>query len=340
METCIEALVACAHGVGCRGIRWARGGYKWNASAAPKARASFLGFSTLTAMRSSFALVLGALFAGVAFAAPTPATVLTPTGGKRLASNAHLVPEGGSVLHVDDSTVHVLDSAGNLVKEVAVDQTPVRASKTQAAKSPLETGWITYADWLNQGSSAISSFTTTWTVPPVPAANNGQTVFLFNSIEPNSGNAILQPVLQYGPSAAGGGSYWAVASWYLVGSSTFYTNPVKVSAGATLDGIITLTSSSGSNYNYVTSFTNIGGTSLTASNSAELTWATETLEAYALASTKDYPSGSTVFSDINLKLANGNVPSVSWSTTQDSADGLSTTVNTNGATNAKITIKY
>ncbi|KAJ7105024.1 hypothetical protein C8R44DRAFT_858749, partial [Mycena epipterygia] len=36
----------------------------------------------------------------------------------------------------------------------------------------------------------------------------GCTVFLFNSIEPNSGDAILQPVLQYG-----GGAFWTLATW-------------------------------------------------------------------------------------------------------------------------------
>lgn len=74
---------------------------------------------------------------------------------------------------------------------------------------------ITPADFCMTGSSPISSFATTWKVPAAPTTNHQQTIFLFNSIEPASGNAILQPVLQYGPSAAGGGSYWAVASWYV-----------------------------------------------------------------------------------------------------------------------------
>nr|GAT56646.1 predicted protein [Mycena chlorophos] len=293
-------------------------------------------------MRSSFALALVTVLARAVHAS----TVITPAGGERLAANTHLVPEGGSILHVDDSTVHVLDADDNVVKQVAVDQTtPVRpaeseASKTQSGVEPFKTGWITFASWRNTGSSPITSFTTSWNVPPVPDAEDGQTVFLFNSIEPNSGHAILQPVLQYGGSAAGGGKYWAVASWYLVGNQTFHTKPVKVSAGDKLDGIITLTSSSGSSFNYVTSFTNIASTSLKATNAMELTWSTETLEAYHIKSIKDYPAGSTVFSNINLKLANGNVPNVAWNHKNDTADGLSTKINTDGAKDAKITIKY
>lgn len=127
---------------------------------------------------------------------------------------------------------------------------------------------------------------------------------------------------------------------YLDSSNTFFTTPVRTSAGATLNGIITLTSSSGSSFNYNSQFTNIGGTSLSITGAAQLTWATETLEAYGVTSINNYPAGSTVFSGINLKLASGATPSVSWSHVNDAADGLSTTINTNGATGAKITIAY
>jgi hypothetical protein len=132
-----------------------------------------------------------------------------------------------------------------------------------------------------------------------------------------------------------------VATWYLFGSSTtLFTKPVRVNVGATLNGIITLTGTSGSNFNYNSQFTNVGGTSLSITAAPQLTWATETLEAYGVAAKSDYPAGTTVFSNINLKLSNGAVPSVSWAHANDAADGLSTTINTNGATNARITIAY
>ncbi|KAF8313611.1 hypothetical protein DL93DRAFT_2080936 [Clavulina sp. PMI_390] len=274
-----------------------------------------------------------------ALAAPAVQSVLTPYGLRPI-TNVHAVPEGGEVRHVG-SEIHLVDASGTVLHVAQNDGTKVReaATPTSDAVEPLATGWIAYAYWYNTGSSAINSFKTTWTVPAVPAKNDGQTLFTFNSIEPASGDAILQPVLQYGPSAAGGGSYYAVASWYLVGSETYYTSPVKVSSGATLDGIITLTSSSGSSYNYVTSFTNISGTSLTATGSAQLVWATETLEVYGVVSTSDFPTGSTVFSAIDITTTSGT-PSVTWSTVSSSTDGVTTTVNTQGATNAEITITY
>ncbi|KAJ7097352.1 hypothetical protein C8R44DRAFT_859868 [Mycena epipterygia] len=282
---------------------------------------------------STTAALLLSAFARLALGAPTATTVVVP-GGIRVNANIHEVPSGGSIAHVG-ADVHVIAANGSVLHVV----TP-KATKVKAAVSPEATGWVAYASWLNTGSSPIASFTTTWKVPAVPAANHGQTVFLFNSIEPNSGDAILQPVLQYGPSAAGGGSFWALATWYLVGDQTFFTTPVRTSAGATLDGVITLTSSSGSSFAYTSSFSNVAGTSLSITGAAQLTWATETLEAYGVTSASDYPTGSTVFSGINLKLSSGAVPTVAWSKVSDTADGLTTTVNTNGATNAVITIVY
>lgn len=295
---------------------------------------------------SSFSSLFVGLFfvSSVTLAVPvsdatTPPTVLTPHGYFP-ASNVHRVPEGGQVKHVGNE-VHVLDASGNVVHVAHNDGSKVRERPTpvSSAVEPLATGWVAYAHWYNTGSSPISSFTTTWTVPPAPASYHGQTVFLFNSIEPASGNAILQPVLQYGPSAAGGGGYWAVASWYLVGSSVFYSSVVRTNTGAVLTGVMTLTSQSGSSFNYVSSFTGISGTSLTATGSAQLVWATETLESYSITSINDYPAGSTVFSNINLKTTAGT-PGVSWTAVSDTADGLITTINTQGATNARITIAY
>jgi hypothetical protein len=121
---------------------------------------------------------------------------------------------------------------------------------------------------------------------------------------------------------------------------TFHTKLVKVNPGATLHGLIALTAHNGNQFNYNSKFTNVEGTGLNVKNVAELKWATETLEAYGIKKTADYPAGQTVWSGINLKLANGNVPSVKWGTAQDAKDGIKTEVNKDGAKDAKITITY
>jgi len=280
--------------------------------------------------------IVSFILAVVALAAPATSTVRTPHGERPIA-NVHKVPAGGEVRLVD-SDIHLLDANGNVVD---VRPNTNKASTTTAAVEPLETGWIAYAQWFNSlTASPIASFTTSWTVPAVPASQDGQTVFYFNSLVPQESGAIIQPVLQYGGSAAGGGAYWAVASWYLVGSETYYTDLTTVNVGDELDGVITLTSTDGTNYNYVTSFTNIPNTSITATNSVNLIWATETLEAYGIQSISDYPTGSTAFTGINIVLQDGSVPSFSWQAISDSADGITTTINVDGATNAEVTITY
>lgn len=182
-------------------------------------------------------------------------------------------------------------------------------------------------------------------------------VFLFNSIEPakyalfyalieqifthflHSSATILQPVLQYGYSAAGGGAYWGVASWYVAGGKSYTSSLVPVNVGQVLNAAITLTNINGAAYSYVSQFSNIPGTGLALSNSAQLIWATETLEAYGITSSTDYPAGSTTFSGISIRTTAG-VPSMSWSASSDYADGVVTTVNAQGPTNAVITITY
>jgi hypothetical protein len=66
---------------------------------------------------------------------------------------------------------------------------------------------------INRTGHPVTRFTTTWTVPAAPSTHSDQTVFLFNGIQ--NSTMIYQPVLQWGPSGAGGGNFWAV-TWKIV----------------------------------------------------------------------------------------------------------------------------
>lgn len=150
----------------------------------------------------------------------------------------------------------------------------------------------------------------------------------------------MLPVLQYGPSAAGGGSYWTVASWYFVGSSVYYTSPITVSVGDPLNGVIALTdvhpTNSTSYYDYSASFKNISDTTLVVRNTVQLIWAALALESYNVKpnTPQDYPPGLTVFYPTNISLS----PMVKW--TPQSHDHVTTTVNVDGPTNSEITFQY
>jgi hypothetical protein len=260
--------------------------------------------------------------------------VLTPFG-YRDAANVHQIPSGYDLIKMPDGHIRMQ----NRVAGAHIDFAAPGA--TEAREPFTDSGWITYASWLNQSGTPVSSFTTTWKVPPAPAAYHGQTLFQFNSIEPSSYDAILQPVLQYGPSAAGGGKYWAVASWYVVGNSAYFSSLVKVKAGKTLTGVITLTGESGGQYSYSCAFTGIAGTDYTISNIAELTWCTETLEVYGVKECTEFPkTAHSQMSGIGL-LTGSKAPSVNWTPTDAKTNcGVQTTIVTNGATDAVVDIYY
>ena len=189
---------------------------------------------------------------------------------------------------------------------------PGNVARRGDAVPALGSGWIVYADWSNNTGTPVSYFSTTWTVPPAPATQSGQTIFLFNGIQ--NSTMIYQPVLQWGPSAAGGGNYWAVASWYAdgQGGQAFYSSLVAVNPGDVLTGVMTLTGQNGASFNYDCNFQGIANTDLTIQNVEELTWCIETLEAYALAQCSDYPNtADTAMTNIAIQTG-ANSPNLAW----------------------------
>jgi hypothetical protein len=205
----------------------------------------------------------------------------------------------------------------------------------------LGSGWIVYAGWTNNTGSPIATFRTTWVVPPQPATQSGQTIFLFNGIQ--NSTMIYQPVLQWGPSAAGGGNFWAVASWYAdgQGGQAFHSQLIPVAAGAVLIGVMQLTGQSGSNYSYNCSFQGIANTQLPIQNVEQLTWANETLEAYGLTVCSDYPNtDKTGMTAISLQTNAGNPP-LAWSPVSAFTDcGQSCVVVSNSPTNGEVDLFY
>ncbi|KAF8305911.1 hypothetical protein DL93DRAFT_2089123 [Clavulina sp. PMI_390] len=161
-------------------------GLKLQAPPSSSPRHSFLTMVS-TVFRASLA-ILAFIVPALAVPAARSGMVVTPVG-LRSASEVHEVPAGGSIKHVGNET-HLINAAGKVI-HIAQNTAPAPTSKR------FETGWTAYTSWYNTESNGpINNFVTSWTVPPAPQTNNGQTVFLFNSIEPAAFNAILQPVLQ------------------------------------------------------------------------------------------------------------------------------------------------
>ena len=230
------------------------------------------------------------------------ALVLTP-GGFRPASRAHRI-EAEHHLDLAGGRLRKVHRSGRTVAdfgplEHAATPPPSRpgnvARGAPAPRSAIEAvpglggGWIAYAGWTNTSGAPVSLLRTTWTVPPPPRTQSGQTVFLFNGIE--NATMIYQPVLQWGVSAAGGGDYWAIASWYAAGPGghSFYSPLTPVAAGTELVGVMTLTDRSSTGCSYEAAFEGFAATSLPVRNVPELSWCVQTLEAYGIGARSDYP---------------------------------------------------
>jgi hypothetical protein len=171
---------------------------------------------------------------------PMPRNLVLTPGGYRHPSLVHYVPANHAI-HRKDGKQQLL----NLATQVATD---VEEFTPYPGDVPgFGTGWIAYAHWLNTTGQPITNLRTIWKVPPAPTTQSGQIIFLFNGIDPtNPSDGILQPVLQWGISAAGGGPYWAVASWYVGGDGhAFHTTPIRVNTGDTVVGVMKATGPGG-----------------------------------------------------------------------------------------------
>lgn len=108
---------------------------------------------------------------------------------------------------------------------------------------PEDTGWDEYAyDTIYTPYRHIAS---SWKVPPGPVPGNysaGQIYYTFPGLQNFADTAyILQPVLQWGKSPAGGGDYWSAASWHCddgTGTCTHSTPLLPVSVGDSLYGTV------------------------------------------------------------------------------------------------------
>ncbi|KAH9478571.1 hypothetical protein JR316_0009028 [Psilocybe cubensis] len=271
--------------------------------------------------------------------APDEEFVITP-GGPVLKSNVHSVPQGARVEHIGE-TISIVSANGTTLKSTPFTS----ANRSPHQRRDIQSGYVGLAYWSNGADpNPISSFSTFWVVPEVPEVVDGQTIFIFNGLEPDAGDAILQPVLQYGGSAAGGGNYWALSSWWVIGTSAFFTPLVQVPVNQGLTGLMTLQSITNTEgvaaYNYNSVFTGFPGTSLSISSTRPLPLAFEALEVYSAKSPTYLPRGRTSMRGIDIIKNNGVRPTVIWSTIVDTAEGFTMSVVSNGVPNGQVDIFY
>ena len=247
----------------------------------------------------------------------------------------HVSVKGGRVRIIETATGKVVKDLGEVGKPVEDEGGPA----TGVAQSPCErhgpvvgpgipdNSWIINSQWYNSGTEPIIYFTTTWIVPPAPQSEDSQLLFLFNGMEPDSGAHIIQPVLQWGVSCAGGGNYWSITNWYYDGNcGTGVWKPlIQVNPGDVLQGVMTCTAQSGTEFNYTCSFVGYPAADLTVTDVDEMTWAYETLECYSLSQCSDYPNAPlNAMYDIEIKTGTpgtrGTDASINWTPVDNFTD--------------------
>jgi hypothetical protein len=243
-------------------------------------------------------------------AVPTGA-VLTP-GGYRDPSRVHPVPFGHKLRRRKQEMQLVHRSSQRIVQRYDL--------KRSDLPIPGLDGWVAHAYWTNPTGETISQMTTSWRVPPAPlSGDNQQIIFLFNGVQNASGSNLLQPVLQWGSSHAGGGAYWSVSTWYIDDSgSAWFKSSIPVEVGEDLQGIVALGQEVNGSCTYTVRFYSgavaISAIDLTVEYVDPSSTAVEVLEAYNIRSIQDYPDAiSTAMSDIFIA-AGGAAPSISWTT--------------------------
>jgi hypothetical protein len=215
---------------------------------------------------------------------------------------------------------------------------------------PVTDGWAefdaAFAPGNAWGYDWINGLTGTWQVPLAPRQYTNQTVFLFNGAEPSDGSAIIQPVLQYGTSRAGGGNFWSMAAWYLASSgNVFFSTLQRVNVGDTIQGSMFASncSSSGACTWAISAFNGSVGTSLNVGAGETFRWVPKgVLEVYRITNCNKLPTeGDTgaTFSNTHVYMPGPNVfnfndatSSMPWSGTTmaegcsfgviDTADGV------------------
>ncbi len=207
--------------------------------------------------------------------------------GAQIGANGDITVGGALVAHYDDCP------------EAPLTTRPRNGVTPRFVDAPgTGNGWVESIQYdvpLGSGDN-IDYLTGEWVVPSNPSSNGGL-VYIFNGIEPTTENLILQPVLQWGATTAGGligGNYWTIASW-LVGSNAYHSPGVTVKAGDKIVGTTYITSTSGGTLNWesIADDVTTGAYSwITAwSSGYQWNWAfSGVLEAYNISSCSQFPA--------------------------------------------------
>jgi hypothetical protein len=239
----------------------------------------------------------------------TPGGLAHKSCVRELAANERVTADG-RIVRTDGSTEQIPQCAFPRLDLKTFE--PIHGD----ARALMASNWIEAAYW--RSPRPLGSLAAEWFVPPAPKTYLGGTVYLFPGSQPSSFPAILQPVLQWGESFAGGGQYWSIAGYFCCPSGWTFNSPlITVNPGARIIGVMTSTCADSTCDWTVSAIDNTTGASTTLTASA-VPWdfhfhAGGVLEAYNLEGCDEYPPNHAVsFLEIQLKDRSGRTMTPRW----------------------------
>lgn len=258
--------------------------------------------------------------------------VNTPFGPARR-SNVHFVDKM-HYLKAENDQILIINSKTNVLSKnikLGLDDNSSSSNlkrklgdkieKAYNSSTSIKEGWITYADGqiYMADPKPINYFSVNCTVPSPPLIESNQILYLFNGLMTiKSGRShIIQPVLQWGISPAGGGKYWAINNWYVVGDDQFfYDSLIKVYPGTKLQGEIKLISINDTLFNYYSSFVGYDS-GMSVFNIPRLVIPSIVLETYGVTGCDEFPIDEKICMK-NIQIMTDSIyPPLKWSTNNE-----------------------
>jgi hypothetical protein len=239
-----------------------------------------------------------------------PTALVHPSCVREVPADA-TIDANGAIVHANGS-----------VEAIPACAYPSQPSAVQigGGQAPALNGWIESASF--SSNYGIKHLYADFQVPTAPATQGSQLIYFFPALEHTRDNAvrILQPVLQWGTSPAGGGQFWGIASWIGPFNGVYYhSGLVQVWHGNVIHGNLQGSNCSGNACaNWTVTSTNTGNgqsTSLSISNNIYGWWWVfgGALEAYGITDCSYFPaSGSIPFTSIYAYDVNGTLLGNDW----------------------------